>query len=77
MVLCEFLRQMPPSHSPSPPEQQVQALPLGSLHFLLRGGGGMGGGIALPLPNVAKLKFAPKPRKIEMHMVPPKGKQEK
>ena len=37
----------------------------------------MGGGIALPLPNVAKSKIAPKSMKIEMHMVPPKGKQKK
>ena len=37
----------------------------------------MGGGIALPLANVAKLNFAPKSMKIEMHMVAPKGKQKK
>ena len=65
-----------PSHSPSPLSNKCRLAP-GQPALIAQGGGGMGGGIALPLPNVAKLKFAPKPRKIEMHMVPPKGKQEK
>ena len=46
-------RKLPPP-IPPPPWAKVQALPLGSLHFA-QGGGGMGGGIALPLAKVKKL----------------------
>ena len=47
-------RKLPPP-IPPPPWAKVQALPLGSLHFA-QGGGGMGGGIAPPLPKLEKLQ---------------------
>ena len=53
MVLCKFYLKLESCPLPSP-LPKGQALPLGSLP-LWEGGGGMGGGIALPLAKVENL----------------------